>query len=406
MADPLPKGVRLLHIGPAKTGTTSLQSAFHANRVEAREYGVHYAGSGQQVWYAAQGALGLSPQNRTRRMKEWNSLVAEVQASDADRVVISSEAFAHADDVSAGAILDAFGRDRTHVVITMRPLGDMLSSSWWQYVQGGLAVPYDEWLKRILLENDETKVAHGFWRRSRIDVLAAHWAARVGPENVTIISLADQPRDFVIRTFEELTALPTGTLVPRTTGSNTTLPYPILELARQLNVRVKELGRTDKRKVHLNRMSTYNMIKRHSDVLSDTSRIETPAWAVERAGEIVAEMNDAIRALGVNVIGDLDALTRPSRPAPESTALAPTMIPISDAASVVLYMMLAAERQTTAALKKDFAKREARRIKRTKARARQDRQRLRRSRPRPEDLSGRQLLGLLARRAKRKITRG
>ncbi|MEJ7756576.1 MAG: hypothetical protein WKF83_09890 [Nocardioidaceae bacterium] len=28
----LPKGTRLLHIGPHKTGTTSLQGAFHNNR--------------------------------------------------------------------------------------------------------------------------------------------------------------------------------------------------------------------------------------------------------------------------------------------------------------------------------------------------------------------------------------
>ena len=71
-----------------------------------------------------------------------NTLVAEIANSDADRVVISSEAFAHADGEAADGILDAFGRDRTHVVVTMRPLADMLSSSWWQYVQGGARVPY------------------------------------------------------------------------------------------------------------------------------------------------------------------------------------------------------------------------------------------------------------------------
>lgn len=396
MPDPLPKGSRLLHIGPAKTGTTSLQSAFHNNRAAAREHGVHYAGSGRQVWYAASAALGLSHHVRSRRMGEWESLVAEVQGSDADRVVISSEAFAHADELAVAGILEAFGRDRTHVVITMRPLGDMLSSSWWQFVQGGVDRPYDQWLEGVLVDDlDGTEVTPGFWRRSRIDLLAQRWAAEIGPENVTVVSLADRPRDFVIRTFEELVALPPGTLVPAEGESNTTLPYPVLELAREFNEVLKREGEKGKRKVHLTRMAAYNMVKRHSDQLTDRARIETPAWAVERAGQIAGEMNDRIRALGVNVIGDLDALTRPSRPAPESAAAAPTTIPIADAATVMYYMMLAAERQTTKALTDRFARREARQAAR----------RARRTPRRPQDLGGRELVCLLARRAKRRITR-
>lgn len=396
MPDPLPKGSRLLHIGPAKTGTTSLQSAFHNNRAAAREHGVHYAGPGRQAWYAASAALGLSPDVRPRRMGEWESLVAEVQGSDADRVVISSEAFAHADEAAVAGILEAFGRERTHVVITMRPLGDMLSSSWWQFVQGGVDLPYDQWLRGVLVDDLEGKeITRGFWRRSRIDLLAQRWAAQVGAENVTVVSLADRPRDFVIRTFEELVALPTGILVPAEGESNTTLPYPVLELAREFNEVLKREGEKGKRKVHLTRMGAYNMVKRHNDQLTERARIETPAWAVEQAGQIAGEMNDRIRELGVNVVGDLDALTRPSRPAPESAAAAPTTIPVADAATVMYYMMLSAERETTKRLTAEFSKRQARQAAR----------RARRRSRRPEDLGGRELVRLLARRAKRRITR-
>ena len=408
MPEPLPKGSRLLHIGPPKTGTTSLQSALEHSRGALREHGVYYAGN---HWAAPRAALGLSPHVRNRPMGGWNTLVAEIANSDADRVVISSEVFAYADGDAADGILDAFGRDRTHVVITMRPLADMLSSSWWQYVQGGAQVPYEEWLQKVLRDDLEGQTTTpGFWRRSRIDVIVQRWAERVGPENVTLIALGGQPRDFLIRTFEELTGLPVGLLVPDETKSNSTLPFPVLELTRAFNSVARSEGRGKARAVHLNRMTALNVVKRHRDVLSDDTRIETPAWAADLASDIAAQMNDRIRALGINVVGDLDELARPSRPAPAEVPPAPTLIPIQDAAVVMYHMMAAAERRTTAALTEDFALREARQEERRARRAaRAQRQAVRRAlkaRPRPEDIGGRDLVRLLARRTKRRIMRG
>ncbi len=57
----------------------------------------------------------------------------------------------------------------------------------------------------------------------------------------------------------------------------------------------------------------------------DEPRIETPAWAIERAGAIGREIVDGIRASGVRVIGDLEALapaTAPpgaAKPTPDET---------------------------------------------------------------------------------------
>ena len=407
MPEPLPKGTRLLHIGPPKTGTTSLQSALGQSREALLEHGVYYAGS---HWTAPNAALGLSPHVRSRFMGGWNTLVATIASCDADRVVISSEVLAHADGDAADGILDAFGRDRTHVVMTMRPLADMLSSSWWQYVQAGAVMPYEEWLQKVLREDlSGQTTTPSFWRRSRIDVIAQRWAERVGPENVTLIALARQPRDFLIRTFEELTGLPVGLLDSDGTRSNTTLPFPVLELTREFNSVAKSEGRSKDRALHLNRMTALNVLKRHRDVLSDDTRIETPAWAADVASEIAAQMNDRIRALGINVVGDLDELARPSRPAPTEAPPPPTAIPIQDAAVVMYHMMAATERRTTARLTKDFAQREVRQEERRVRRAeRAQRQAVRQAlkgRPRPEDIGGRDLVRLLARRTKQRIMR-
>lgn len=40
-----PDGSVILHIGPHKTGTTTLQAAFHQNREPLEAQGVHYVGS-------------------------------------------------------------------------------------------------------------------------------------------------------------------------------------------------------------------------------------------------------------------------------------------------------------------------------------------------------------------------
>ena len=147
----LPEGTRLLHIGPAKTGTTGLQSGFHSNRQALEAHGVHYAGRGTQP-RAAAGAVSIGKRIAGHRhgMEAWPRLVAEVEESTAKRVVISSETFARANDERARTVIDAFGADRTHVVITMRPLVDMLSSSWQQYVQTGSQQAYPDWLDQML----------------------------------------------------------------------------------------------------------------------------------------------------------------------------------------------------------------------------------------------------------------
>ena len=105
----LPPGARLLHIGPHKTGTTSLQSAFHARRREAAAQGVHYAGPNRQPMQAAHAITGKpSPyaDGKTPPRSRWRDLVREVQGAGDKRVVISSEGFADADDEGIRTVIE------------------------------------------------------------------------------------------------------------------------------------------------------------------------------------------------------------------------------------------------------------------------------------------------------------
>jgi len=345
---PLPEGTRLVHIGPGKTGTTALQSAFHHNRAALAEHGVRYAGPWLNVRPAVRGVSQhtanwrSTPGSERRYAKDWKQLVDEVAAATESRVVISSEAFAHCEPAEIGTVLDAFGSDCCHVVITMRPLGDLLPSAWQQSVQGGAVMPYERWLRRVLVDDPEGSTFRpGFWRRTRIDRLAEHWGESIGADRVTVISLAEQRRDFVLRVFERLTALPVGTLVPDPAEANPSLPYQAVEVFRHFNALYKQRGPFDSvEHGRLVETGAVRLLKAAGPDVLERSPFPLPDWAAERCSDLMGTMNARLTELGVNVIGDLAALTRST--AKIAPAAAPTEVSVQDAAQVVLAMMEAA----------------------------------------------------------------
>jgi hypothetical protein len=340
----LPEGTRLLHIGPAKTGTTSLQSGFHYNRDKLEPHGVHYAGKGSQP-RAAAGAIATGKRIAGHRNgpEAWPRLAEEVAGSTAKRVVISSETFARAGDEGAKTVVDAFGADRTHVVITMRPLVDMLSSSWQQYVQTGSTQTYERWLDSMLNREDTVSGTQPeFWRKTRIDVLARRWGALVGPEHVTVVSLANAPRDYVLRTFEQLVGLPSGTLVPNPKSDNVSLGYNVAEVIRRFNELFKALPDASADvQASMVEFGAIRHLRQHPEALQADSRIEVPQWAADRAGVLMQEMIDGVAAAGVNTVGDLDALKVPSRP-PVASITTPTEVSTEATANLLIGMMLTA----------------------------------------------------------------
>lgn len=303
MPVPLPVGTRLLHIGPQKTGTTTLQGAFHTNREALAKHGVHYAGKDRQARVAAAAVvLGHPmPGHPASSLRRWPKLIDEVRASSAERVVISAEMFANADDDTITEIVDAFG-PATHVVLTLRPLVKILPSQWQQYVQDGLRASYDTWLDTMFNHFDGSMTPR-FWRRHRHDELAARWAAAVGPERVTVIALDEQDRTMNLRSFERLLALPEGILVP-TSETNRSFSLPEIELIRELNHQYQ--AKQWPKDVY-ERMVRYGMAYylREAELAGDEPKIVTPQWAAERADAIAAEIIAGLESSGVNVMGDL-----------------------------------------------------------------------------------------------------
>ena len=338
----LPPGTRIVHIGPHKTGTTAVQASLFAARKSLEQQGVYYASEGRHAMTAV--LAGLQLPNAWGDDKEppprwkWDRLVSKVRATKADRVVISSEFFADGKPDAIKKVIDELDPSKVHVVVTLRPLAKIMPSQWQQWVQNQWTMPLDEWVQD-LLKNPKGTAGKTFWRRHRHDELINRWAEIVGMDRVTAIALDEGDHEMVLRVFERLTGLETGTLQPVTMLSNRSMTLPEIEVIRAFNAAYKaeKLSRKVYTRVVRFGASALMEVRPPSP---DEPRIELPESAREPVGAMARQIIDGIRASGVRVIGDLDGLTQ----VPESRGMpiGPVAVSPEVAASAAMGVLIAA----------------------------------------------------------------
>ncbi len=302
-------GTRLVHIGPHKTGTTAVQGAFHLARQRLADQGVVYPGRGRQTLWpilAVTGQPALLGEPRPS-MAHWDNLVAQVQQAGGKRVLISSEFLAEASDAAASRVVQDLGGPQVHVVVTLRSLTRILPSQWQQYIQNGYRMPYGEWLEGILSQPPRTPTP-GFWRRHRHDELITRWTGAVGADNLTVIAVDESNRLMLLRTFEAMLGLPNGFLFPEDRAANRSLTLAEAEVVRLLNDEFKRNEWPDSNYPKFMRYGAVEKMKTARQPSPDEPKIVTPAWALERAAELSAEMVGNISALGVRIVGDISTL--------------------------------------------------------------------------------------------------
>lgn len=349
LADPItvPLGTRLVHIGPFKTGTTSLQAAFDAGRDAVSSQGVHYTGPTAQPTLPVLAVTGRTQTiygSKPPSIRMWRGLVREVDRAREPRIVVSSEFFSDASAEAATRVVRDLGGERVHVAVTLRPLARILASQWQQMTQSGASSTYEDWLASLF---DGTNQASTFWRRHRHDELIARWAAAVGATNVTVVAVDDHDHAMVLRSFERLTGLRPMTLSIPPDRTNRSLTRAETEAVRLFNQFAHDLGVAPPVTARVMRYGAATYLKLRPP-RSDEPRIETPPWAIQRAGEVAREMVDAIANSGVRIMGDLEGLaeaplpavlaaTAKDEPAPASALPVPT----DAAARLVIGVLLA-----------------------------------------------------------------
>ncbi|WP_371671565.1 hypothetical protein OG985_30445 [Streptomyces sp. NBC_00289] len=340
---PLPSGTRLLHIGPHKTGTTALQGALFAAKDTLPEHGVAFPATSRHPMEAVLAACARPAMIGDPRPadRHWNRLLEQVHATGRSTSVISSEFFADAEsEATIARIVEQLGGGRAHVLVTLRPLTRVMPSQWQQYVQNGLRTGYEDWLDHMLRRAPYEKPTPSFWRRHRHDRLVERWARVLGPDRVTVVVVDDSDRDGLLRTFESLLGLPENLLRPAPDTANRSLTLAETEMLRNLNKEFRGNGLPDELYSQLVRNGAVMHMKNSCKPSPGDVRICTPAWAVEAAAGIGAEMAGRITAMGVRVLGDPELLSAVPKPAAAETPAAPRIAP--EVAAQALYGVLAA----------------------------------------------------------------
>lgn len=319
----LPSGTRALYIGPPKSGTTALQAAASAARDELYEHGVVYPGTGEshhREIYAFMGRRdrrGKSARGRVTRRdigraparSEWAALMDEIRAEPSRRVLISHESAARATRRMARRFVDELGADRIHVIITLRQPADVLPSRWSELVKEGMTDTFDGWLRRLYL-GEGRRLARGTRRYLNQAGLVRRWAAAAGPDNVTVIIVDAQDKNFLSHVFEQLLGLPARTLSRAgSQNSNRSMTVDEAEVVRRLNTRLARLrGTCWSRYIDAFRTSALNRALVYRTPAPEEARLRLPSWAIEFAARDGRRYGRRIRASGVRVIGDLAAL--------------------------------------------------------------------------------------------------
>ncbi|MGW2515912.1 hypothetical protein ACWC09_02540 [Streptomyces sp. NPDC001617] len=338
----LPAGTRLLHIGPHKTGTTSIQGALFAAKDQLPAHGVEFPGHTRHPMEAALAACARPAMmgDTVPTDQHWTKLLQQVEATGKRTSVISSEFFADAeDDATVARIVEQLGGERVHILVTLRPLAKIMPSQWQQYVQNGLRLGYEDWLRHMLKKAPYEKPTPSFWRRHRHDRLVERWARVAGPERVTVVVVDDRDRGGLMRTFETLLGLPENLLQPVPDTANRSLTLAETEMLRNLNKEFRGNGLPDELYSRLIRNGAVMHMKNACSPTPQDVKISTPAWAVEAAAGIGAEMAESIARMGVRVVGDpalLSAVPKSAEQAPQEPRIAP------EVAAQALYGALAA----------------------------------------------------------------
>jgi hypothetical protein len=319
-AAPIAAGGLLLHVGMPKTGSTAVQTSAARGRAALREQGVTYPGRATNHRAAVFGLAGMhdgwggETGGSVPSLRHWHEVVRESKAAPDTRALVSHELIADLGPAEWQRMIDDLGR-APHVLLTLRTLPGVLSSTYQQRLKIGRTSGFPAWLHAVLDPDPTDPEAPLPSRRLDHAGIVRAFADLVGADNVTVVVLSPTDRGVVPGAFESLLDLRPGTLAPvELTGAdmNRSLTLPEAALVRAVN---KELranpGLTWQ---HYDRFYVGGGIAR---VLAERTppeqerRIMPPAWAAQRALEIAERNRAAIAASGVRVIGDLDDLVAP-----------------------------------------------------------------------------------------------
>jgi hypothetical protein len=267
---------------------------------------VHYAYPTPQAYLPALALTG----RRGRRggpeasVSAWDELVTEVRDAGGQRVVISSESFANADDPQIARLRDDLGPDRVHVVRMVRRYDRIAPSQWQQQLLNGRRTTLARFCANLL------DPGAFFWQRHGFVDLTRRWADVVGRQNITVVVVDERDPRWLLHVFEHLLALREDTLPLPNKTSNRSLSMAEAATLRQVNVGIARQGWGDQ-VIHRYVRQGASVGFKQLPPDADAGALELPRDVHERLRELTAQHTEELLGLGVRIVGDVGLLEIP-----------------------------------------------------------------------------------------------
>ena len=329
----------IVHAGFHKSGTTSLQESFDAQSDELRDAGIVYPNIGRKAHHRIAWALadktwgwGKRGGEKTPRRK-WTELAKQINSSDAQTILISSEFFSELSSDAIKTINKEIKNRKVEVVFTVRPLVKLLGSSYQQYLKYGIKADYTTWLHSVLDNPGESKINPTFWMRHFHGRVVARWVDVLGASNVTVIVVDESKPEFLFDSINSYLGLPHRFLKAQKTGSNRSLTMEEIALLIEVNKRFPTDRDWDEYEIFI-RDGYIRRLTDHLQPSSNGEKLPTPRWAIDKGNEVGAQNKKELIATGVRIIGDVESLD--SAQVPEGEPNYPTKIAIDTVAEAML----------------------------------------------------------------------
>jgi hypothetical protein len=299
-----------LHIGLMKSGTTYLQQVWRANAEALAAQGIWTpAARGEPdtmlaVWdLAGRRPRGADDATISGR---WRELVDAVAAHEGRDVLLSDEYFATRTRRQARrAVLDLAATHEVHVVVTVRDLGRVLTSSWAEDVKSGSTVTWQEYVAAVRDPEQITRnPARGFWLRQDLAHVLAVWSVAAGAERIHVVTVPPPGAGptVLLERVGAVVGYDAAALTTPPRRANESLGAPGNEVVRRLNEMLG--GRLNQRQYDWVVKYALDLHMRPTSTARTALLEEHLGWAQEEAARLVAAVRDG----GYDVVGDLDDL--------------------------------------------------------------------------------------------------
>lgn len=300
-----------LHLGTPKSGTSYLQAVLGQNKQRLARDGLLFPGESwaDQV-RATRDILDANPHGHRPPQVEgaWERIVEEMGGYTGN-CVISMEWLVAATTEQAERILATLEPQRVEIVITVRDLGRQVPAAWQEFVQN-----WETWTWRSFLEDltaDEplaTPAGRLFWEQQDLGRLLSTWRDVLPADRIHVVTVPPKgaPPGELWARFARVLAVSAYDYNLVNSGGNESLGLASSELMRRINLltRQRNVAWPEYEARYKNGVAKRGLSKRKGVEGSVTVPEEFHGWLAARGAQQV----EAIRAAGVDVVGDLEDL--------------------------------------------------------------------------------------------------